>query len=80
MLDITSPLFDSVTIHLNPDYYKGKVFRIVTHGNSRDNCYIQRMELNGKPHNACAMPHAVLTVGGQLDIWLGSKPNKNINR
>lgn len=40
MLDITSPLFDSVTIHLNPDYYKGKVFRIVTHGNSRDNCYI----------------------------------------
>ena len=40
MLDITSPLFDSVTIHLNPDYYKGKAFRIVTHGNSRDNCYI----------------------------------------
>ncbi len=27
-------------IDLNPDYYKGKVFRIVTHGNSRDNCYI----------------------------------------
>lgn len=77
-LDITSPVFDSITIRLNPTYYKGGAFRIVTHGNSRSNCYIQRMTLNGKEHNSCLLSHAAFAAGGQLDIWLGQQPNKNL--
>lgn len=77
-LDITSPLFDTVTIHLNQDYYKGSKFRIVTHNNSKDNCYIQRMVLNGAEYTKCSLPHAVFKVGGQLDIWLGNQPNQNL--
>lgn len=77
-LDITSPVFDSVTIHLNPSYYKGGEFRIVAHDNSRQNCYIQRMALNGKAHQACRLPHSAFAAGGQLDIWLGAKPDKNL--
>lgn len=77
-LDITSPLFDTVTIRLHPDYYKGGSFRIVTHDNSRSNCYIQRMTLDGKRHDNCSLPHAAFKGGGQLDIWLGDHPNKSL--
>ena len=77
-LDITSPLFDEVVVHLNPTYYKGGTFRIVTHDNSQQNCYIQRMSLNGKPHTTCRLPHLTFIAGGQLDIWLGIQPNKNL--
>lgn len=76
--DITSPVFDQVTIRLNPAYYKGGEFRIVTHGNSPTNCYIQRMTLNGAHHDNCRLSHAAFTAGGQLDIWLGDQPNKNL--
>lgn len=76
--DVTSPVFDTVTIHLNGEYYQGKTFRIVTHGNSQENCYIQRMMLNGKEHSQCRLPHSIFKQGGQLDVWLGHQPNKNL--
>lgn len=77
-LDITSPVFDSVTIHLNGDYYKGHTFRIVTHGNSKENCYIQRMSLNGAAYTQYSLPHTIFKNGGQLDIWLGNQPNQQL--
>ena len=46
--EITSPLFDKVTIHLDNRYYSGKTFQIITKGNSTDNMYIQNASLNGK--------------------------------
>jgi hypothetical protein len=42
ILDITSPIFDSVRIALDPKYYKGGAFTIVTKNNSADNMYIVR--------------------------------------
>ena len=77
-LDITSPVFDAVTIKLNPHYYNGGTFRIVTHGNSVQNCYIQRMTLNGSDHTECRLAHDTFRQGGRLDIWLGDKPNKGL--
>ena len=75
--DITSPVFDEVTIRLNPDYYKGREFRIKTYNNSADNCYIQRASLNGKAHNdTYQLNHDDYSAGGLLEIWLGNTPNK----
>lgn len=75
--DITSPVFDEVTIRLNPDYYKGREFRIKTYNNSADNCYIQRASLNGKAHNdTYQLSHDDYSAGGLLEIWLGNTPNK----
>ena len=45
---IGSPLFDRVTIKLNPDYYKGSEFVIETEGNTTDSYYVQSISLNGK--------------------------------
>ena len=47
--EITSPIFDRVTIHLDPDYYPGREFVIVARNNSARNRYIQSAALNGRP-------------------------------
>ncbi len=76
MYDITSPVFDEVVITLDPNYYKGKTFRIITHNNSTDNCYIQRATLNGATHSSYQFTHDQLAGGGTLELWLGAQPNK----
>ena len=75
-----SPLFDKVTIKLNPDYYEGKEFVIETKGNSPENCYIQSMKLNGEDHNSVMLPLAVITRGGHLEINLSDTPNTSLTK
>ena len=75
--EITSPVFDTVIIKLDPRYYKGKEFTIVTHQNSNENVYIQKVMLNGKELNNFWFTHEDFARGGSLAIWLGNKPNKS---
>ncbi len=75
--EITSPLFDSVTIHLDRGYYEGEKFVIKTRNNSKDNMYIQSAELNGEPLNNCWFHHGDLAGGGSLLLELGAEPDKN---
>ncbi len=75
--EITSPVFDEVTIRLNPAYYQGDKFVIKTYDNSVDNCYIQQARLNGAEHNSYSISHDVVNRGGLLEIWLGDTPNKS---
>ncbi len=75
--DITSPVFDEITISLDKAYYKGDKFVIKTYDNSEKNCYIQRASLNGKPLNQFWFYHSDFIKGGLLELWLGSEPNKN---
>jgi len=72
--EITSPIFDQVRIHLNPAYYKGKIFEIKTHNNSKENYYIQRAMFNGQPHHNVQINHSDLANGGVLELWLDSQP------
>ena len=87
--DITAPLFSDITIRLHPDYCEGRQFRIVTHNVSDENCYIQRLELNGQPlrstsgrllpkgrKNVPRLTHADFQRGGVLEIWLGNQPTE----
>jgi len=74
--EITSPVFDSVTIHLDNKYYPGKTFKVITKNNSRENMYIQSAKLNGKPLKTFWFYHKDLAAGGELEITLGPKPNK----
>lgn len=73
--DITSPVFDEITISLDDDYYDGDEFRIVTHDNSAENLYIQGAELNGERWDKAWFPHDDLVSGGTLELWMGSEPN-----
>ncbi len=75
--EITSPVFDTVIIKLDPRYYSGKTFTILTHQNSKKNDYIQKVKLNGKELNNFWFSHQEFARGGSLEIWLGNQPNKD---
>ena len=68
--DITSPVFDEIIIHLSPDYYTGKDFRIKTYHNSAENCYIGKKLFNGQPLPDFRISHKDLTQGGLLELWM----------
>ena len=69
---IGRPLFDKTTIHLKG----GKTFTIVTHNNSRENKYVQKMVLNGKELNAPFFAHQDMIDGGTLELTMGGEPLK----
>ena len=75
--EITSPIFDEVTIRLNPEYYSDETFTIKTYDNSRDNVYIQKAALNGESLENCWFTHDQYAQGGVLELWLGPEPNKD---
>jgi predicted alpha-1,2-mannosidase len=70
---ITSPIFDRVTIHLNRGYFSGKTFTIIAKNNSSTNMYIQSAKLNGRALESYWIPHEAVANGGQLEVVLGPK-------
>ena len=75
--EITSPVFDHITIALDPAYAKGKQFIINARNNSPVNRYIQRAWLNGKPYQHCYINHEDMAAGGTLLLEMGSQPAQN---
>jgi len=75
--EICSPLFNKVTIQLDPKYTTGKTFTIIALNNSSQNMYIQSAKLNGKPYNKCWIYHQDMAKGGILELTMGKQPNKN---
>jgi len=74
--EITSPVFDEITIKLDSEYYKGEKFVIKTYSNSAEHMYIQKARLNGNPLNQVWFSHDEFAKGGVLELWLGPEPNK----
>jgi len=70
-----SPLFDKVTIQLDPKYYSGKELVIETKNNSKTNMYIQTASLNGEKMDNCWIDRKKLTDGGILIFEMGAQPN-----
>lgn len=74
--ELTSPMFDKVTIQLDREYYKGKRLTIVAKNNSPENVYIQSVKLNGKPLDRLWISHEEITRGGVLEFTMGNQPKK----
>ena len=74
--EIGSPLFEKVTINLDPDYYPGKSFVIEAKHTSAENKYIQSATLNGKILLKPWFYHDELVHGGKLVLIMGKEPNK----
>lgn len=74
--EITSPIFDRVTIQLDPTYYQGESIVIETTGNTPDAEYIQSATLNGEPLDRCWFRHSDIVNGAHLSLTLGPEPNK----
>jgi len=74
-LEITSPLFNKITIQLNSKYYPGATFVIEALDNSDKNRYIQSATLNGQPLKEPRIPFNALVSGGRLVLKMGNTPN-----
>jgi len=74
--EIGSPIFEKVTINLDPDYYPGKTFVIEAKHVSCKNKYIQSAVLNGEKLSGPWFFHDELVKGGKLVLMMGDKPNK----
>ncbi len=73
--ELTAPVFDSITIKLDPRYAAASSFTITTEGNGPDACYIRSATLNGEPYNLCYLDHSDITAGGHLHLILSPTPN-----
>jgi predicted alpha-1,2-mannosidase len=78
-MEITSPLFDRIRLHLpaGKDFSQKKTFDIkVTRTDAAKDIYIQSVKLNGKVWNDFKFPVRDLLAGGEMEIVLGAEPNK----
>jgi predicted alpha-1,2-mannosidase len=75
-IDLSSPLFERITIYLNQDYYQGEKIEILAPENSNENRFIQSVTWNNTPLTKPEIEHKLFTQGGTLEYQLGEKPNK----
>ena len=72
---IGSPVFDKVTIKLNPQYYKGKEFVITAKNNSKKSVYLEPVKtINGKESTAGSIKFSDVVNGGTLELTMTAKP------
>jgi len=69
---IGSPLFNKATIHLE----NGKTFTIEAKNNSKENKYIQSVQLNGSNYEYSLINHTDIMNGGNLVFEMTNKPTK----
>ncbi|PZX51001.1 GH92 family glycosyl hydrolase [Algoriphagus chordae] len=74
---IGSPIFDKVTIQLNPDYYSGAAFTIDANNNSKENVYVQSVLLNEQPLKGYIIRHSQIIGGGKLELQLSNNSTPN---
>jgi predicted alpha-1,2-mannosidase len=74
---ITSPVFDKITVKLHPKYYKAKKLIISTKNNSLKNRYIQKAYLNGNKLVNSWFYRDLINESIELKLELGDKPNKD---
>ena len=74
-IEITSPMFESVTISLDKEYAQGGKFVVRALDNSPENVYIQSAKLNGEPYNKCYINFSDIAAGGELELQMGAEPN-----
>lgn len=76
MYELASPRYPKVTLRFDRKYGRGGNFVIEAKNASKENMYIQSVELNGKPVNGFLIPQKEVLKGGKMVIQMGNAPNK----
>ena len=66
LVDLTGPIFDRITIQLDPRYYPGSEFVIETRNQSKENIYIRSVSLNGKELKDPRISFRDIVQGGRI--------------
>ncbi|MGB3146087.1 MAG: GH92 family glycosyl hydrolase [Maribacter sp.] len=67
---IGSPIFDKVTIQLNPDFYVGKTFEIDIKNNDSASVYVKKVLLNNNPLKTFTLTQKDISAGGVLELYM----------
>jgi predicted alpha-1,2-mannosidase len=73
---LSSPVFDKVTIHLNPQFYEREKLVIEAQREAKGAVYIKGIQLNGKTYNSFFLNHHELIKKGRLTYQLSTMPDK----
>ena len=73
---LSSPIFEKVTLYLDQTFYAGREFTIKARNLSGDNIYIQDAILNGNTYHKAWISHQDIVNGGELVLQMGSEPNR----
>ncbi|MCM4156912.1 GH92 family glycosyl hydrolase [Gramella sp. AN32] len=73
---IGSPIFDEITIKLNPEYYSNQNFIIKTENNSASNIYVNKVKFNNRSLKKHKILHSDLIEGGELILEMSNKTNR----
>lgn len=71
---IASPMFDQITIELDPLFYPGKLIQINSTKETPEAIYIESVSWNGKKVDNFFIDHHELVQGGILEFKLTDKP------
>lgn len=74
--EIGSPIFDKISITLNPKYFQSKEFTIITRNNSPESKYITSATINGRSLKKFYINQSDINEGGILFLEMADKPNK----
>lgn len=72
---IGSPIFDKVTIKLNPKYYSNNTFTIKTINNSSTNIYVNNVTFNDKPVENYKISQDNIVEGGEMILEMSDEVN-----
>ncbi|MCC5930967.1 MAG: GH92 family glycosyl hydrolase [Cyclobacteriaceae bacterium] len=75
--EIASPIFDKITLNLNPKYYPRGSFVIEVENNGPDHFYIQSAALNGEELQSPFILHKDVVNGKVLKLKMGNAPNQS---
>lgn len=75
MWGLTTPLFDDVTITLDPDVFGTDTLHVTADGVSSDTHYTQSVSLGGDDLDRAWVTGDELTSAGTLDVTVGSEPS-----
>ena len=71
-----SPRFDKMSVKVRG----GKTFTVEAENNSKENIYIQKVFLNGKPYKKTYITYDHIINGSTLKFVMGKKPNKSFGK
>jgi predicted alpha-1,2-mannosidase len=72
---LTTPLFDDVTVTLDPDVFGQDALHLTADGVAPDAHYTQSVALGGEPLERAWVTGDELTSAGTLDVAVGSEPS-----
>ncbi len=73
---IGSPIFNRITIKLNPDYYPGKEFVIRAPKNNSENVFVDKLKFNNKEISNFSISHKDIINGGELILEMSKESHK----